>query len=66
MKFLFYFFMSFLLSAVLVPLVIKFCYRKGFLDLPSERKIHSRAIPRLGGLAIFVSFVATVVYALIS
>jgi UDP-GlcNAc:undecaprenyl-phosphate GlcNAc-1-phosphate transferase len=30
--------------------------RVGALDLPGERKIHDQPIPRLGGLAIFISF----------
>jgi len=35
--------------------------RLGALDVPMERKVHTKPIPRIGGLAVFVSFVATTV-----
>jgi UDP-GlcNAc:undecaprenyl-phosphate/decaprenyl-phosphate GlcNAc-1-phosphate transferase len=34
--------------------------RLGALDVPMERKVHTKPIPRIGGLAVFVSFVATI------
>lgn len=40
----------------MTPLVIKFAIKFGFVDKPNERKVHTRIIPRLGGLAIFASF----------
>ena len=52
--------MSFLLSAslslVLTPFVTRLAFLVGAVDRPDERKIHKRAMPRLGGLAPFVSF----------
>lgn len=46
----------FLASCLFVPLSMKIAYYIGALDKPNERKIHSKPIPTLGGLAIFFSF----------
>jgi UDP-GlcNAc:undecaprenyl-phosphate/decaprenyl-phosphate GlcNAc-1-phosphate transferase len=45
-------------SLVLTPIVRRVCEFNGWLDIPSdERRIHSKSIPRLGGLAIYGSVV---------
>jgi UDP-GlcNAc:undecaprenyl-phosphate/decaprenyl-phosphate GlcNAc-1-phosphate transferase len=36
--------------------VERFARRRGWLDLPAPRRVHSRAVPRLGGVAIFLAF----------
>ncbi len=47
---------TFALTAVLTPLIKRLALRFDVLDQPAERKVHVRATPLLGGLAIFVSF----------
>lgn len=48
-------------SALLVtPLVRKWAFKCGALDRPNQRKVHKRVMPRLGGLAIYLSFVVAV------
>ena len=47
---------TFLTSLVLVPITMKLAHHVGAMDIPNERKIHKVPIPRLGGLAIFGSF----------
>lgn len=50
-------------SALLVtPLVRKWAFKCGALDRPDQRKVHKRVMPRMGGLAIYISFVAAVVF----
>ncbi len=49
--------MSWLLVFILTPFFIRFANRVDILDKPSSRKIHSRPIPRIGGLSIFSAFV---------
>lgn len=49
------FVLSFLLSIAIVPLVIRFSYRFGFVDKPNDRKIHVFPISMLGGVSIFLS-----------
>jgi len=41
---------------ITTPWVIVLAHRFGALDLPGARKIHSRPVPRVGGLAVFLGF----------
>jgi UDP-GlcNAc:undecaprenyl-phosphate GlcNAc-1-phosphate transferase len=51
-------------SLLLTPMVRRICERYSFLDLPQERRrLHLKAVPRLGGVAIFAT-VACVLSAL--
>jgi UDP-GlcNAc:undecaprenyl-phosphate GlcNAc-1-phosphate transferase len=45
---------------LLLPPVTRFCFARGWLDHPGGRKQHRTPIPRLGGIAFFVSFAVTV------
>lgn len=45
-----------LASLLLVPLVARYALKAGLFDAPGERKIHQTPVPRLGGIAIFASF----------
>ncbi|HEY7782321.1 MAG TPA: MraY family glycosyltransferase [Ktedonobacterales bacterium] len=36
--------------------VARFCVWRGWLDQPEPRRVHTRPVPRLGGIAIFVAF----------
>src|SRR5438045_7458972 len=43
-------------SAVLTPLLRRFCERHALVDSSlDQRRIHQKAVPRLGGVAIFIS-----------
>ena len=42
-------------SGVLTPLVKRVAHRYKWYDLPDSRKLHTGLIPRIGGLAIFLS-----------
>src|ERR1700675_4135317 len=46
------------LSLILTPLVRHVCHRLRLYDLPGPLKIHSQPVPRLGGIAIALAFVA--------
>lgn len=50
-------------SWVLTPLAIRLGRRWGALDQPGPRKIHTRPIPRVGGVAVFLGMMAGLVYA---
>jgi UDP-GlcNAc:undecaprenyl-phosphate GlcNAc-1-phosphate transferase len=50
------FFISFFLSVFLTFLSGKIAKRTGIIALPSERKIHKKPTPLLGGIGIFSSF----------
>lgn len=47
---------TFVSSLILVPLMKKVAKHIGAMDIPNARKIHKKPTPRLGGLAIFISF----------
>ena len=43
-------------SLIITPLIRRFCQRFKLLDVPTDgRRVHTHGIPRLGGIAIFVS-----------
>lgn len=46
----------FFASIILTPIVKKIAFKVGATDKPNQRKVHQKIMPRLGGLAIFFSF----------
>ncbi|CAH1193115.1 putative undecaprenyl-phosphate N-acetylglucosaminyl 1-phosphate transferase [Paenibacillus plantiphilus] len=51
------FIISLTLALVLTPFVIKLAFKIGAIDKPNHRKVHTRIMPRLGGLGIYAAFV---------
>ncbi|HUU42552.1 MAG TPA: MraY family glycosyltransferase [Planctomycetota bacterium] len=52
---------AFTLSVFLVPMVRRLALRVGAIDEPDGvRKIHTHAVPRMGGVAIFIAFIVPV------
>ncbi|HKU42428.1 MAG TPA: MraY family glycosyltransferase [Polyangiales bacterium] len=47
---------SLLLAVLLTPVVRRYALRFGVVDRPGDRRVHTRAVPRLGGLAIILAF----------
>ena len=49
--------MSFVISAwvarFIIPRILMISLQKKLFDIPDERKVHKRAIPRLGGVSFF-------------
>ncbi|HAD05521.1 MAG TPA: hypothetical protein DCF93_13190 [Desulfuromonas sp.] len=55
-----YIFVTALFSAlILVPVLCRWGLETGKVDKPDARKVHSKAVPRLGGIAIFLAFLCT-------
>lgn len=52
--------LAFGLSLLVTPLVKKWSFKCGAIDRPDQRKVHKRVMPRLGGLAIYLSFIIAV------
>ncbi len=53
--------LSFVISLVMTPQVKKFAETIGAMDVPKdERRVHNHPIPRMGGLAIFMGFLASI------
>lgn len=57
------FLVSAVLSLILTPLAIRLAFVVGAVDKPGDRKIHKRVMPRLGGVATFLSFGFTLILA---
>ncbi|HEX8141799.1 MAG TPA: MraY family glycosyltransferase [Pyrinomonadaceae bacterium] len=50
-------------SLVLTPILRRLCQRAGLVDSPQDdRRVHTSAIPRLGGVAIFLSMSAALTF----
>jgi len=56
----FVFYSSLLFSLLLVPVSSRLAVVLGVLDQPESRKMHSRAVPRMGGLAMAMAMVGTI------
>lgn len=52
---------AFIFSVATVPFIRKMCLNQGFYDLPGERKIHKKPIPRLGGVAIWLGTILSLI-----
>ena len=57
---------TFLIGLVLTPLCRMFSVKMGMVDLPSKRRINKKPIPRAGGLAIYISFAAVMLVAMLA
>jgi UDP-GlcNAc:undecaprenyl-phosphate GlcNAc-1-phosphate transferase len=52
------FFIALFVVVAVTPLVRRFAIDVGAVDRPGERRVHERVIPRLGGIALVLSFFA--------
>ncbi|MCM3567395.1 glycosyltransferase family 4 protein [Neobacillus mesonae] len=50
------FILCFVCSILITPVVKKLAFTVGATDQPNHRKVHHQIMPRLGGLAIYISF----------
>lgn len=46
----------FIFVTAIIPLIKKIAFHVGALDIPNERKVHKKPMPRLGGLGIYLGF----------
>ncbi len=51
---------SMIVGFIVIPQILSLCKKKGLYDLPDERKVHSNAIPRLGGVSFVPALVVSV------
>lgn len=48
------------LALVFVPLAMKLAYKIGAVDKPNARKVHTKIMPRMGGLGIYLAYIIVV------
>ncbi|WML41198.1 MraY family glycosyltransferase [Neobacillus sp. OS1-2] len=51
----------FVVSILVTPFIKKLAFVIGATDRPNQRKVHQSIMPRLGGLAIFISFMVGII-----
>lgn len=51
---------SAVVAGVFIPQILLIAFRKQLFDVPDERKIHTSAVPRLGGIAFMLVTILTV------
>jgi len=56
------FILAFLVSSALTPILRRVALRLGILDHPKQHGIHTHPVPRLGGAALYLAFVAGSLY----
>jgi len=61
MLYLFGFFVSLVVTMILIPPIMKRADKIGAIDLPDPRKVHTNAIPRVGGIAMVIGSIVSVV-----
>ena len=54
MSFLFAFIVSLVITMMLIPPFMKWADKIGAMDIPDARKVHTAAIPRVGGIAMLI------------
>ncbi|CAM3953260.1 glycosyltransferase family 4 protein [Mesobacillus thioparans] len=52
--------LCFVCSILITPIIKKLAFKVGATDRPNQRKVHEKIMPRMGGLAIYISFAAGV------
>src|SRR5688572_6967184 len=56
----FAFIVAMFITMVLIPPLMKSAERYAFVDMPEERKIHQRPVPRIGGVAMVAGAVTPI------
>lgn len=64
-KYLIFFLISSTISLLITPLIRLTARKLNIVDLPSERKIHKKPVPLLGGIPIFFAFNLTIILGII-
>ena len=60
------FLLAFITAYVITPYTMRLAKKVGAIDMPSDRRINKRPMPRLGGIAVISGFVVSVIYLLTS
>ena len=58
------FLLALVVALIATPLVIELAAKTGAMDAPDARKVHKGPMPRIGGLAIYVGFMAAMAFML--
>ena len=59
------FLLAFITAFVITPHTMRLAKRVGAIDIPNDRRINKKPMPRLGGLAVITGFIVSTIYLLI-
>jgi UDP-GlcNAc:undecaprenyl-phosphate GlcNAc-1-phosphate transferase len=57
------FLIAMIVAWVITPAVMKLAFKIGTIDTPSKRRVHTKKMPRIGGLSIIVGFISAYLFA---
>lgn len=60
------FLLAFMTAFVITPYTIKLAKKVGAIDMPSDRRVNKKPIPRIGGIAVIAGFIVSAVYLIIT
>ena len=60
------FLLAFITSFVATPYTIRLAKKVGAVDVPNDRRVNKKIMPRLGGLAVISGFLISAIYLVIS
>lgn len=60
------FLLAFVTSFVMVPYTIKLAKKVGAIDMPNDRRVNKRPVPRIGGIAVIAGFLISAIYLVIT
>ena len=61
MLYIFAFIVSLVVTMILIPPIMKWADKIGAIDIPDARKVHTQAVPRVGGIAMVVGSVFSII-----
>ena len=60
------FLLAFLTAFVITPHTMRWAKKVGAIDIPNDRRVNKKPMPRLGGLAVIAGFFVSTIYLLIT
>lgn len=60
------FLLAFITAFVITPYTIRIAKKVGAVDIPNDRRVNKKPMPRLGGLAVIAGFLVSAIYLIIS
>lgn len=60
------FLLAFITAFVITPYTIRLAKKVGAVDMPADRRVNKKPMPRLGGLAVIAGFLVSAIYLIIS
>ena len=60
------FLLAFITAFVLTPYTMRLAKKVGAIDVPNDRRVNKKPMPRLGGIAVIAGFLVSAIYLIIT